>query len=77
MSRKSIDEYAEEATRAIGRWYGNLGSWDRYIKQEPILTCPQWLKQHWQRFPAVSPDGGMIIDHEAVPPMIGFDDAAQ
>lgn len=62
---KTIDEYAKEGSRQIGRWYGTLGTFERYIAHERVPTCEEWLKAHWQRFPATSPDGGKTIDHDA------------
>jgi hypothetical protein len=59
----TIDEYAKQAAREIGRWYGALGTFERYIARDvQVPTCEEWLKAHWRRFPATSPDGSKTIE---------------
>lgn len=68
---KTIDEYAAEAKRAIGRWYGRTAHFDdRHPVYVPFETC---IKEHWRRFPWSDPTGGQIIDDEAVE-VVGFID---
>ena len=60
---KTIDEYADEANREIGRYYGQRLSFTEHHR--PYVRCQDWIKAHWARFPRTSPDGGKIIDNQA------------
>jgi hypothetical protein len=62
---KTIDEYAAEAKREIGRWYGT-----RMYFAAPKSVAPpfeDFIKTHWRKFPWTDPTGrGPIIDGKAV-----------
>jgi hypothetical protein len=60
---KPIDEYAEQANRAVGRYYGHRLIFGHDLR--PYVRCQDWFREHWRRFPWTSPDGGKIIDNEA------------
>ena len=61
---KTIDDYADEANRQIGRYYGQRLMFGHDLR--PYVRCQDWLKAHWARFPRTSPDGvGKIIDNRA------------
>jgi hypothetical protein len=59
---KPIDDYAEQANRAVGRYYGHRLMFGHDLR--PYIRCQDWFKEHWRRFPWTSPDGGRIIDNE-------------
>jgi hypothetical protein len=66
---KTIDEFADEANRAIGRWYGT-----RMFFAAPRSVAPtfeQFIKAHWRAFPATDPTGGPIVDSARA--LIGFE----
>jgi len=61
---KTQDEFAAEANRQIGRWYGH-----RMYFAAPRSVAPRfvdWIKTHWTRFPATDPTGGQIIDGTSI-----------
>jgi hypothetical protein len=61
---KTLDEYAAEAKRAIGRWYGRTAHFnDRRPVYVPFET---FIKEHWHRHPAADPTAGTIINGESV-----------
>jgi hypothetical protein len=60
---KPIDDYAEQANRAVGRYYGQRMSFTE--QRRTYIRCQDWFKEHWRRFPWTSPDGGKIIDNDA------------
>ena len=62
---KTIDEFADEAKRAIGRWYGT-----RMFFAAPRSVAPtfeQFITAHWRAFPATDPTGGPIVDQPTEP----------
>jgi hypothetical protein len=66
-----IEEYAKQAAREVGRYYGRILDWDRDLARERVPSCEEWFLRHWRRFPATEPTAGRIIEGEAVA-IVGF-----
>jgi hypothetical protein len=65
---KTIDDYAEDANRAIGRYYGQRLMFGHDLR--PYVRFQDWIKAHWARYPATSPDGGKTIDNHVERPAV-------
>ena len=61
---KTIDDYAEQANRQIGRYFGQRLSFVE--DKRAYVPFKDWILAHWARFPRTSPEGvGKIIDNQA------------
>lgn len=59
---KTLDEFAQAASRATARWYGRVAKFN-----EPPgkwLSYKDWYLEHWRIHPATSPDAKTTIEHD-------------